>query len=101
MSTPTGTSCGSNTRLMVSAARRSPAPARKLLIARALGAKTNDTKQEFYISTEDRKFINDWLLDSGIGDGRTIVAMQPGAFVPTRQWKSEGFIEIAKKSYQK
>ena len=27
--------------------------------------------------------------------------MQPGAFVPTRQWKSEGFIEVAKKSYQK
>lgn len=74
---------------------------RKLLIARALGAKTNDTKQEFYISTEDREFINDWLLDSGIGDSRTIVAMQPGAFVPTRQWKSEGFIEVAKKSYQK
>lgn len=74
---------------------------RKLQIARALGAKTNDTKQEFYISTEDRKFINDWLLASGVNGNRTIVAMQPGAFVPTRQWKSEGFIEVAKKSYQK
>ena len=74
---------------------------RKLLIARALGAKTNDTKQEFYISPEDRAFINNWLLDSGIVDSRAIVAIQPGAFVPTRQWKSEGFIEVAKKLYQK
>jgi ADP-heptose:LPS heptosyltransferase len=74
---------------------------RKLLIASALGAEADDTKQEFYISTEDREFVNDWLLDSGIGNSRTIVAMQPGAFVPTRQWKSEGFIEVAKKLYQK
>lgn len=74
---------------------------RKLLIASTLGTEADDTKQEFYISTEDREFINDWLLDSGIGDSRTIIAMQPGAFVPTRQWKSEGFVEVAKKSYQK
>ncbi len=74
---------------------------RKLLIAGAIGAEADDTKQEFYISTEDREFINDWLLDSGISANRTIVAMQPGAFVPTRQWKSEGFIEVARKSYQK
>ena len=74
---------------------------RKMLIASALGAEDNNTKQEFYISTDDRKFVNDWLLDSGIGDSRTIVAIHPGAFVPTRQWKSEGFIEVAKKLYQK
>ncbi len=74
---------------------------RKLLIASALGAEADDTKQEFYISTEDREFVNGWLLDSGIDDNRAIVAMQPGAFVPTREWKSEGFIEVAKKLYQK
>ncbi len=48
---------------------------RKLLIASALGAEADDTNQEFYISTEYRVFINDWLLDSGIGDSRTIVVM--------------------------
>lgn len=74
---------------------------RKLLIARALGAEAGDRKQEFYISQDDREFIHNWVLDSGIGNSRTVVAMQPGAFVPTRQWKSEGFIEVAKKLYQK
>ncbi len=74
---------------------------RKLLIARTLGAETEQTKQEFYISTEDRVFINRWLMDSGIDDNRTIVAIQPGAFVPSREWKSEGFVEIGRKLFQK
>ena len=74
---------------------------RKLLIARTLGAETKHTKQEFYISTEDKESINRWLMDSGIDDNRTIVAIQPGAFVPSREWKSEGFAEIGRKLFQK
>ncbi|ODS34154.1 MAG: putative heptosyltransferase [Candidatus Scalindua rubra] len=74
---------------------------RKLLIARELGADTNNTKQEFSISSEDREFINNWLLDSGVDDNRTVVAIQPGAFVPTRQWKSQRFIEVGKRLCQK
>lgn len=74
---------------------------RKLLIAGALGAETKNTKQEFSISREDREFINNWLMDSGIDDNRTIVAIQPGSFVPSRQWKSKGFVEIGRRLYQK
>jgi ADP-heptose:LPS heptosyltransferase len=74
---------------------------RKMLIASTLGAEADDTKQEFYISTEDREFVNDWLLDSGIDDNGTIVAMQPGAFVPSREWKSKGFVEIGRRLFQK
>lgn len=74
---------------------------RKLLIARALGAETNNPRQEFYISPEDRAFINNWLLDSGVDNNRTIVAIQPGAFVPTRQWHSKGFVEVGRRLCQK
>lgn len=74
---------------------------RKLLIARALGAETNNPRQEFYISPEDRAFINNWLLDSGVDGNRTIVAIQPGAFVPTRQWQSKGFVEVGRRLCQK
>jgi len=74
---------------------------RKLLIAEALGAETKNRKQEFYISEEDREFINKWMVDFGIDDNSTIVALQPGAFVPSRQWKTEGFVEIGKRLYQK
>ncbi|MBT3880896.1 MAG: glycosyltransferase family 9 protein [Candidatus Scalindua sp.] len=74
---------------------------RKLLIAKTLGAETNNTKQEFDISEEDREFMNKWLTDSGIDDKRTIVAMQPGAFVPSREWKSKGFVEIGRRLSQK
>ncbi len=73
---------------------------RKLLIARALGAATENTKQEFYISKEDRESINNWRMDSGIDDSRTIVAIQPGAFVPSRQWNSKGFVEIGRRLFQ-
>ena len=73
---------------------------RKLLIASTLGAETKNTKQEFSISREDKEFINNWLADSGIDDDRKIVAMQPGAFVPSREWKSEGFVEIGRRLFQ-
>lgn len=39
---------------------------RKLLIARALGAKAENRRQEFPVSSEDREFVNNWLLDSGV-----------------------------------
>jgi len=74
---------------------------RKLLIAKALDAETENRKQEFYISGEDREFINKWMVDFGIDDNSTIVALQPGAFVPSRQWKTEGFVEIGRRLYQK
>ncbi len=74
---------------------------RKLLIAAALGAETKNTRQEFHVSREDKEFINNWLQDAGIEDNRTIVAIQPGAFVPSREWKSDGFVEIGRKLFQK
>ncbi|KHE93348.1 MAG: putative heptosyltransferase [Candidatus Scalindua brodae] len=74
---------------------------RKLSIAKALGAETNNTKQEFTIAVEDNEFINNWLRDAGIDDSRTIVAIQPGAFVPSRQWKGMGFVEIGRRLFQK
>jgi len=74
---------------------------RKLLIAKVLGAETKNTKQKFYVSKEDKKFINNWLMDSGIDDNRTIVAIQPGAFVPSREWKGKGFVEIGRRLFQK
>ncbi|MCP4253193.1 MAG: glycosyltransferase family 9 protein [Candidatus Scalindua sp.] len=74
---------------------------RKLLIAGALGAETKNRKQEFYVSEEDREFINKWMVDFGIDDNRTIVALQPGAFVPSRQWKSKGFVEIGRRLCRK
>jgi ADP-heptose:LPS heptosyltransferase len=74
---------------------------RKMLIAGVLGAETKNRKQEFYISKGDKEFINNWLIDAGIEDGRTIVAIQPGAFVPSREWKSEGFVEIGRRLCQK
>lgn len=74
---------------------------RKLLIASALGAETKNRKQEFTIPIEDKEFINNWLMDAGIDDNRTIVAIQPGAFVPSRQWKSEGFVEIGRRLCRK
>jgi ADP-heptose:LPS heptosyltransferase len=73
---------------------------RKLLIARTLGVETKNTKQEFTIPIEDKEFINNWLMDAGIDDTRTIVAIQPGAFVPSRQWKSEGFVETGRRLFQ-
>jgi len=74
---------------------------RKLLIARALGADTKNTKQEFTIPMEDKEFINNWLMDSCIDNNRAIVAIQPGAFVPSRQWKSKGFVETGRRLFQK
>jgi len=74
---------------------------RKLLIAKALDAETENRNQEFYISEEDREFINNWMVDFGIDDNRTIVALQPGAFVPSREWKREGFVEIGKRLCRK
>jgi len=74
---------------------------RKLLIAGALGAETENRKQEFYISEEDREFINNWMVDFGIDDKSTIVALQPGAFVPSRQWKGERFVEIGRRLCRK
>ena len=74
---------------------------RKLLIAKALGAETKNRKQKFYVSKEDKEFINNWLKDAGIENNRTIVAIQPGAFVPSREWKSEGFVEIGRRLSQK
>ncbi len=74
---------------------------RKLLIAGALGAETKNRKQEFYVSREDREFINNWMVDFGIDNSRTIIALQPGAFVPSRQWKGEGFVEIGRRLCRK
>ncbi len=73
---------------------------RKLLIAKALDAETENRKQEFHVSEEDKEFINKWMEDYGIDDNRTIVALQPGAFVPSRQWKSKGFVEIGRRLFQ-
>jgi ADP-heptose:LPS heptosyltransferase len=73
---------------------------RKLLIAGALDAETKNRKQEFHVSEEDKVFINDWLINAGVEDNRTIVAIQPGAFVPSRQWISERFVEIGRRLSQ-
>ncbi len=73
---------------------------RKLLIARALGAKTQNKRQEFPVSSDDREFINNWLLDSGVCNNESIVAIHPGAFSPTRQWKCERFVEIGKRLHR-
>ncbi len=73
---------------------------RKLLIAKALGAETENRKQEFHVSKEDKEFINKWMADFGIDDNRTIIALQPGAFVPSRQWKSKGFVEIGRRLWR-
>ncbi len=73
---------------------------RKLLIAGALGAETKNTKQEFHVSKEDKEFINNWMADFGVDNNRTIVALQPGAFVPSRQWNSKGFVEIGRRLFQ-
>jgi len=73
---------------------------RKLLITEALGAETKNRKQEFHVSKEDKEFINSWLIDAGVEEKRTVVALQPGAFVPSRQWNSERFVEIGRRLSQ-
>ena len=56
---------------------------RKLLIARALGAKTNDTKQEFYISTEDREFITTDCRIQGLATaGQSWLCSPERSFLP-------------------
>ena len=74
---------------------------RKLLIAKALGAETNNPKQNFLVSSEDRGSIDSWLQDSNVANDQVIVAMHPGSFAPIKRWKREGFIEIGKRLYER
>lgn len=73
---------------------------RKLRIAGALGADIEDTDIEFRVFQKDRIFIDRWLEEKGIVKDDALVALNPGSFLPTRRWRSEGFVEIGKRLYK-
>lgn len=74
---------------------------RKLLIAKALGARVADSNIEFKVSQKDRKFIDRWLKKKKVSKNNMLVGLNPGSFLPSRRWSKDGFIKIGKQLYDK
>jgi len=74
---------------------------RKMSIPEILGAKIGIPNLTFNLSESEKNSVNAFLDKNGIQDEQFIVGINPGGFLPTRQWNKEKFIEIGRKLVQR
>lgn len=68
-----------------------------LMRAEQIGAKVdhdNEPPMIFPVSDEDRRFVDTWLQERGLGTGR-LVAINPSAGQAVKQWSPQNFGQVA------
>ena len=67
---------------------------RRLTIVARIGAHTLDSSMELFLSQEDEKMADDFLLSLNIPSYLPLIALHPGAKDRFKQWPASHFIEL-------
>lgn len=68
-----------------------------LRVVRALGADLKDASLELPLFEENKKYVSDFVIRSGISENDLIIGINPGAFKPVCRWLEERWAMLSDK----
>lgn len=63
-------------------------------VARHLGANTDKVRFPFFLSSEDRAYVNEILRAEGLGEGTPFVTLNPASALAIKQWGAEHYAKL-------
>jgi len=74
---------------------------RNFRLLQALGIEGEVPEPELFPGPEERREVDRFLKDEGIGAEQCFLAMAPGSLWPTKRWLPEGFARVAREVWQR